>query len=138
MKITQIIMLFVLCSSYSLALKSKLPALRIEIQNIASDDGKILLSVHNATNFMRQTAIVQAEKEAKEGKMNFKFTQLPMGIYSILVLHDTNANYRMDFFDNGRPKEAFATSGKANPYGPPRFEETKFEFKKDTLIRLSF
>ena len=49
-----------------------------------------------------------------------------------------NGNYRMDFSENGHPKEAYATSGIKNLYGPPNFKDSSIAFVKDTLVRLRF
>ena len=70
--------------------------------------------------------------------LSFTFKLATNTPYAVMVLHDENENYQMDFNRLGLPKEEAANSGKRNKYGPPRFELAKFELKKDSLIRLQF
>lgn len=112
--------------------------LTVLIENVSSNQGKILLSIHNKENFMSSKTVASKEKVATQGEMQFQFSELPKGIYVIMLLHDSNGNYRMDFSENGRPKEAYATSGIKNLYGPPNFKDSSIEFVKDTLVRLRF
>ncbi|MDG1054513.1 MAG: DUF2141 domain-containing protein [Flavobacteriaceae bacterium] len=112
--------------------------LTVLIENVSSNQGKILLSIHNKENFMSSETVASKEKVATQGEMQFQFSELPKGIYAIMLLHDANGNYRMDFSENGQPKEAYATSGIKNLYGPPNFKDSSIAFVKDTLVRLSF
>lgn len=112
--------------------------LTVLIENVSSNQGKILLSIHNKENFMSSETVASKEKVATQGEMQFQFSELPKGIYAIMLLHDANGNYRMDFSENGHPKEAYATSGIKNLYGPPNFKDSSIAFVKDTLVRLRF
>ena len=108
------------------------------IENVTSNQGKILLSIHSKENFISSETVASKEKVATQGEMQFQFSELPKGIYAIMLLHDENGNYRMDFSENGHPKEAYATSGIKNLYGPPNFKDSSIAFVKDTLVRLRF
>ena len=112
--------------------------LTVLIENVPSNQGKILLSIHSKENFMSRQTVASKEKVATQGEMQFQFSELPKGIYAIMLLHDANGNYRMDFKEDGRPKEAYATSGIKKLYGPPSFKDSSIEFVKDTLVRLRF
>jgi uncharacterized protein (DUF2141 family) len=51
---------------------------------------------------------------------------VPSGNYALAVIHDANANGRLDTFA-GIPREGFGFS--RNPpirFGPPKFEEARF------------
>ena len=87
---------------------------------------------------MSSETVASKEKVATQGEMQFQFSELPKGIYAIMLLHDANGNYRMDFSENGHSKEAYATSGIKNLYGPPNFKDSSIAFVKDTLVRLRF
>jgi len=56
---------------------------------------------------------------------------LPHGGYAVSVIHDENANRRLDTFA-GIPREGFGFS--RNPairFGPPRFDDARFAFGAD-------
>lgn len=118
--------------------KKPTQTLTVLIENVSSNQGKILLSIHSKENFMSSETVASKEKVATQGEMQFQFSELPKGIYAIMLLHDANGNYRMDFSENGHPKEAYATSGIKNLYGPPNFKDSSIAFVKDTLVRLRF
>lgn len=58
-----------------------------------------------------------------------QFDGLSPGSYAISIVHDENANGRMDAF-LGIPREGFGFSGNAAPrLGPPSFREAPIELK---------
>ena len=50
-----------------------------------------------------------------------------------MVLHDENDNQRMDFEDNGMPKESYGMSNNPRSFGPPIFDDAKFDVDKDDV-----
>jgi len=55
-----------------------------------------------------------------------RFRNLPSGDYALSIIHDENANGKLDTFA-GIPREGFGFSG--NPrirFGPPKFDEARF------------
>ena len=70
--------------------------------------------------------------------LSFTFKLATNTPYAVMVLHDENENYQIDFNRLDLPKEGAANSGKRNKYGPQRFELAQFELKKDSLILLQF
>lgn len=112
--------------------------LSVILENCSSAQGKVLVSVHNASTFYDKKPPFWAEKTAKTGVLSFTFKLATNTPYAVMVLHDENENYQMDFNRLGLPKEDAANSGKRNKYGPPQFDLAKFQLKKDSLIRLQF
>ena len=112
--------------------------LNVILENCSNEKGKVLVSVHNASTFYDQKPPFWAERTAKSGVLSFTFNLLKDTPYAVMILHDENENYRMDFTLLGIPKEDAANSGQRNKFGPPRFDLAKFELKKDSLIRLRF
>ena len=102
-------------------------SITVTIDNAQNDLGKMLFSLHNATTFMKGKGVDNAETIIKNGTAQITFTNVQQGEYAILVLHDANSNYQMDFESNGMPKEAFGTSGETMSMGPPDFEYSKFK-----------
>ncbi|WP_190809166.1 DUF2141 domain-containing protein [Flagellimonas sp. S3867] len=107
--------------------------IEVSIDNILSNDGKVMVSLHTKDTFMKGPGIQNLESKIENGKVSFTFQNVPEGTYAIMALHDANENQRMDFESNGMPKENYGLSGNANSYGPPNFEAAKFNVAGNNL-----
>ncbi len=59
------------------------------------------------------------------------FERLPPGVYAIAVLHDENANNKMDFSWLGMPQEGYGFSRDAAVrFGPPSFDEAAITLER--------
>ena len=101
--------------------------LTVTIENVLSDDGHVLASLHTNETFMRGPGILNATKKSNKGALTLTFENVQPGTYAILAMQDANDNQRMDFDENGMPKESFGMSGNDMTMGPPNFESAKFE-----------
>jgi len=99
----------------------------VVVENIQNNDGKVLFSLHNSETFMKGAGIQNTASKIEDGKVKITFTNVPEGVYAVMVLHDANDNNKMDFEPNGRPKESYGTSNNDLSFGPPQFENAKFE-----------
>jgi uncharacterized protein (DUF2141 family) len=66
------------------------------------------------------------------GERSVRFDGLPAGAYAVAVIHDENANHKLDTFA-GIPREGFGFS--RNPaigFGPPRFAAARFDLTGGT------
>ena len=61
------------------------------------------------------------------------FKEVPVGTYAIVCFHDVNDNLKFDMMDNGMPMEAYGISNNSFSYGPPSFDEAKFEVNNTNL-----
>ena len=109
------------------AQKEKNGSLKITIENVLSDDGTILASLHTKETFLKAPGVASAEAPAKEGRVTLEFENINPGTYAILVIHDSNDNKQMDFDASGMPTESYGQTGDINLYGPPVFADSKFE-----------
>ncbi|MGW9686718.1 DUF2141 domain-containing protein [Flagellimonas sp. 2504JD1-5] len=107
--------------------------IEVSIDNVLSDDGKVLVSLHTENTFMKGPGIQNLESNIENGKVSFTFQNVPEGTYAIMALHDANGNKRMDFESNGMPKESYGLSGNDMSYGPPNFETAKFKVEGENL-----
>ena len=107
--------------------------LTVTIENVASNEGQILTVLHTRDTFMKGPGIQNFKSEAKPGSISFVFEDVKPGIYAISSMHDINENQRMDFQDNGMPKESYAMSGSEIIIGPPTFQDVKFEVDGNDL-----
>lgn len=110
----------------------------VVIENVLSNQGKVVGSLHIQETFMKGHGIQNIVVDAVTGEQSITFKNVAPGTFALLFLHDKNENNRMDFDTNGMPKESFATSGDM-AYGPPSFEASKFEVADTDLeVRIRF
>ena len=105
----------------------------VTIDNVTSDEGKVLMSLHTSETFMKGKGVMDAEAEIKNGKVTVTFENVLPGEYAILAMHDVNDNKRMDFQENGMPKESFGMSNNAIAMGPPQYDDAKFKVEGKNL-----
>ncbi len=105
----------------------------VTIENIANNNGKIVLGLHTEDTFMKGDGIMNTETEIKDGKVTITFENVEPGEYAIMALHDENENKRMDFRENGMPLESYGTSNNIMTFGPPLFDDSKFKVEKENL-----
>jgi uncharacterized protein (DUF2141 family) len=61
------------------------------------------------------------------------FHKVPKGVYGISAYHDENSNKKLDTNFVGMPTEDYCASRNArNTFGPPSFDDAKFEFTGGT------
>ena len=111
----------------------------VTIDNVVSDEGKVLMSLHTSETFMKGNGVMDAETEIKDGKVTITFENVLPGEYAILAMHDANDNKRMDFQENGMPKESFGMSNNVMAMGPPQYDDAKFKVEdKDLDLSIRF
>ncbi len=109
------------------------------IENISSNTGNVLLSLHTADTFMKGPGIQNKESKIVDGKVKLTFENVVPGTYAIMGLHDKNKNRRMDFEANGMPKEAYGISNNTMSFGLPQYETAKFDIRNKNLeIKIIF
>lgn len=105
----------------------------VTVENVLADGGTVLASLHDQATFMKGAGVLNAAAPAKKGEVTMTFDKVKPGTYAIMVMHDANDNKQMDFESTGMPTESYGISGGINPYGPPVFEEAKFEVGDENL-----
>lgn len=130
---------FTLFSFLGFAQGTKGITITVTIDNVKNNNGHVLLGLHSEETFMKGQGIQRAKSEIKDGKIMATFTDVPSGTYAIMALHDANDNERMDFEPSGMPSESYGMSKNPMSYGPPQFEEAKFEVSnKDLEFNIRF
>ncbi|APY09269.1 hypothetical protein BWZ20_13580 [Winogradskyella sp. J14-2] len=111
----------------------------VTIDNVTSNEGKVLMSLHTSETFMKGKGIKDADSTIEDGKVTMTFKNVLPGEYAILALHDVNDNKRMDFEENGMPKESFGMSNNVMLMGPPQYDDAKFTVAdKDLELNIRF
>ena len=133
MKTVILFIALTLVSTLGFAQDTEGQTLTVTIENAKSDDGKLLVSLNTVDTFMKGAGIQNSESTIKDGKAVITFENVKPGTYAIMVLHDENDNQRMDFEDNGMPKESYGMSNNPRSFGPPIFDDAKFDVDKDDV-----
>lgn len=105
----------------------------VTLENVLSDTGEILGGLHKEQTFMRGPGAHNYKGAATQGAQTLVFENVTPGTYAFLVLHDVNANGRMDFEASGMPTEPYAMSGESMQMGPPSFQASAFEVGTEDL-----
>lgn len=104
----------------------------VTIENVLSDEGEIIGSLHTADTFMKGPGLQNKSVDATTGEVTLTFSNVEPGTFAVMLMHDKNSNQRMDFEPTGMPKESYATTGEMS-FGPPSFEGSKFEVANTDL-----
>ncbi|MCM0042732.1 MAG: DUF2141 domain-containing protein [Algoriphagus sp.] len=122
--------------------QSNQTSLQVSISGASSDAGSIRILVFSKpSGFPDQVkqAVRSISLLPKNGKANFKLTDLPAGTYAIGVIHDQDNNGKLSSNAVGYPTEKFGFSNNPKVYfGPPAFEKAAFVLgKTPVLIEIS-
>lgn len=98
----------------------------VTIDNVTSDKGKVLMSLHTKDTFMKGKGLMSGQSEIKDGKITITFENVEAGEYAVIAFHDENENNNMDFRENGMPLESYGMSNNSMSFGPPNYEDAKF------------
>lgn len=110
------------------------------VQNIRTNQGTVYFTIYNSQkSFNNQSAFASQKATVKFNSAEVFFQNLPQNTYAIVCFHDANDNGMMDFDSIGKPLEDYGTSAKERPFGPPMFDDAKFEVKdKDVTFEIIF
>lgn len=110
------------------------PEISVIVEKIKDDKGTIIFGVYSEKTFMKAAPEFRAQSEIVNGVASVTFKDLPSGTYAISCFHDKNSNSQMDFEPTGIPMEPYGISNnKINLYGPPIWEDSKFELGGESL-----
>jgi len=111
----------------------------ISVVNALNDNGNIHFAFHSETTFMKTAPLYAKSSTIENGICKVVFENVPEGEYAILCFHDENKNDRMDFQENGMPKESYGASNNVMNFGPPQFDSSKFQvLDKDLSLEIKF
>lgn len=133
MKTVTLALSFFLVSLISMAQETSGATITLTIDNVANNEGKVLAGLHTTETFMKGPGVQDLESKIENGKVVLTFTNVAPGTYAIMAMHDVNENKRMDFQDNGMPKESYGMSGNSMAMGPPDFQSARFEVGDEDL-----
>jgi uncharacterized protein (DUF2141 family) len=127
MKTVTLALSFLFVSLVAMAQEKNGATITVTIDNVTSNEGKVLAGLHTAETFMKGPGIQNMESAIENGKVVLTFTNVAPGTYAIMAMHDANDNKRMDYQANGMPMESYGMSGNDMTMGPPQFNSAQFE-----------
>lgn len=110
------------------------PQLTVNIQNIQSLQGEIIVGVYNSEiGFLGDETVIKEYKiTVNETTESFIISDLPIGNYAISLFHDENSDGVCNLNFIGIPKEPYGFSNNFKPkFSAPKFEDCKFSLLKD-------
>ncbi|SHI56297.1 Uncharacterized conserved protein, DUF2141 family [Mesonia phycicola] len=102
----------------------------IEVENISNDNGHLIVGMYTEDNFLKSKPEYSQQVKIKDGKATIVFNDVPVGEYGVSSFHDANDNQQMDFEPTGMPKEDYGLSNNPMLYGPPNWNDAKFQLLK--------
>ncbi len=106
----------------------------VQINNVTSDKGKVYFVLYDsAKGFISKNYYKGEISDINNGVASVVFSDLEPNTYAVVSFHDVNNNGKMDFESNGMPLEDYGISNNVISYGPPQFEDAKFELKDKDL-----
>jgi uncharacterized protein (DUF2141 family) len=116
--------------------QTKTPTYKVTatVINAISDKGKVYFALYDTKeHFDNRQPVARAQGLLMDGVSTVSFDNVRPGVYALVCFHDANDNGRMDFQSNGRPLEDYGASNNIENYGPPNFDDAKFEVTNSNL-----
>jgi uncharacterized protein (DUF2141 family) len=110
--------------------------LTIKILRLETDAGKLIVALLDDPEAFDANGdpVRDVRVDIENGEAVAHFGAIPYGTYAAKIFHDENSNDKLDTNFVGYPKEAFGFSMDAmGKFGPPSFEEAKFEVASPEL-----
>jgi uncharacterized protein (DUF2141 family) len=105
----------------------------ITVEQINSTKGTINVAVFNSEESFLGKPFVSESKKAKTGELEFEFSGLADGEYSVSIYQDENENGELDTNFMGIPDEPYGISLEGrNMFGPPSYKNAKFTLKDES------
>lgn len=99
--------------------------LTIEVSDVKSADGAVLVALYTADGFLTKP-VTGTSAPATAGGMTLVLKDVPEGDYAFALFHDANGNGKMDRNMMGMPVEDYAFSNNAlGKMGPPSYDSAR-------------
>ncbi|MEP5611994.1 MAG: DUF2141 domain-containing protein, partial [Cyclobacteriaceae bacterium] len=138
-KMKKIFTLLALIVTSSLSAQENSYDLVIKVENVGSQNGKIRIALYDSEDKFLDEQIMGGSVDASVGLVLHKFTNLRPGTYAVSLFHDQDGGGKLNSNFMGIPSEPYAFSNNAKGmFGPPDFEDCKFEMTSTREITIQF
>ena len=134
-KIVLLVLIQIICGIFLFAEETREEKkLTVQITNIASEDGQIILAIYNSSeNYDKRIAFQEVKVKPEIDTVIFE-TNVPDGEYLVMLVHDINNNGKLDTTFIGMPKEPVGLSNYDGKGIPGKFKKHKFSVNENTEI----
>ncbi len=109
----------------------------VDITGFESNKGSVMVGLYNEESTFLKESHQSLSSEITDKKASLTFTDIPDGVYAISCYHDEDDNGELNFFMGMYPKEDTGASNNAPAkFGPPKWEDAKFEVKNGEVKTL--
>lgn len=126
---TLAVLFAILMSSLAMGQENSAGKISVSVNNVQSNEGKVMFGLYTSDTFMKTKPDYGRIGQIENGKASVTFDSIPPGTYAIICYHDKNDNNQIDFDQSGIPVESYGVSNNPFAYGPPQWEEAKFNFE---------
>jgi len=106
--------------------------IHVEISGLRSDKGQVLCALFSSAEAFpnkADKAVARLTAKIAERQATCDFTGVAPGTYAVSVVHDENANGKLDTNFIGMPREGVGASNNAKGHmGPPKFSAASFAY----------
>lgn len=134
-KIVLLLLIQIVCGIFLFAEETAAEKkLTVEITNVASEEGQIILAIYNSSeNYDKRIAFQEVKLKPEIDTVIFE-TNVPDGEYLVMLVHDINNNGKLDTSFIGMPKEPVGLSNYDGKGIPGKFKKHKFSVNENTEI----
>ena len=134
-KIVLLLLIQIVCGIFLFADETvKEKKLTVEITNVTSEEGQIILAIYNSSeNYDKRIAFQEVKVKPEIDTVIFE-TNVPDGEYLVMLVHDINNNGKLDTSFIGMPKEPVGLSNYDGKGIPGKFKKHKFSVNENTEI----
>ena len=118
-----------LCAAAATVHAAEPAPLSVTITDVRNTEGHLFVAVESSEagwNFKAESA-AKTKLPASKGQVTHVFEGLPPGKYAVMVIHDENANGKLDSNFMGIPSEGYGFSQNPRVMRRATFEEAQFE-----------
>ena len=112
--------------------------LTVNLHGIKNSIGQVYVELYSDAKTFRKSALAQhvIKVAAKNDSVSVKLSGLKPGAYAILAFHDEDGNGELNKRFGMIPIEGYALSNDPEVFGPPAFEDSKFEIVSDKELNI--
>lgn len=112
--------------------------LTVNLHGIKNSIGQVYVELYSDAKTFRKSALAQhvIKVAAKNDNVTVILPGLKPGAYAILAFHDEDGNGELNKRFGMIPIEGYALSNDPEVFGPPAFEDSKFEVVSDKELNI--
>jgi len=112
--------------------------LTVIVRNVENADGHVEVTLYNSADKWLDDGITTKVVKARNGYVEITFENVKKGTYAVSVMHDENANGKLDSNVIGIPTESYGFSNNARGmFGPADYAESSFALNNDKKIEIN-